>query len=264
MIPRLFAPIGFAVDTVIALEAATAHHAVRVLRLGVGAPVDLFDGRGRTARASVVETTPCRVRIDAVQDAPPPPAPQLALAQCLSSADRMDWTIEKAVELGVSRIAPLQSRKSVVRLDAARGARRREHWQRIIVAACAQSGQDWLPQLDALAPLSDWVVAAGGGGTDDRSADAGSADAGHAGPLRIVLAPGADCSLAAVLDDPATIVPQMVWLLCGPESGFADEELERARECGWRAVTLGPRVLRTETAGLAALAVIQARWGDLR
>lgn len=250
MIPRLFAPIGFAVDTEIALDAATAHHAVRVLRLGVGATVTLFDGRGRTARASVVATTPCRVKIQAIQDAAPPPTPRLALAQCLSSADRMDWTIEKAVELGAARIAPLQSRKSVVRLDAARGARRREHWQRVIVAACAQSGQDWLPSLDELEPLPTWLA---------RSAQGERAD-----PLRLMLAPGADRSLAAVLDDPANAMPETVWLLCGPEGGFADEELTQARESGWVEVGLGPRVLRTETAGLAALAVIQARWGDLR
>jgi 16S rRNA (uracil1498-N3)-methyltransferase len=250
MIPRLFAPIGFAVDTVIALEAATAHHAVRVLRLGVGATVNLFDGRGRTARASIAETTPCHVRIHAVQDAPPPPSPRLALAQCLSSADRMDWTIEKAVELGAARIAPLQSLRSVVRLDAQRAARRREHWQRVIVAACAQSGQNWLPRLDGLAPLPAWLAQA--------------ADANHADSLRLVLSPGSDRSLAAVLDDEATAVPETVWLLCGPESGFADEELAQARDSGWVAVGLGPRLLRTETAGLAALAVVQARWGDLR
>ena len=94
--------------------------------------------------------------------------------------------------------------------------------------------------------------------------DDGSAASGLAGSLRFVLAPGADRSLAAALDDPSTVVPQTVWLLCGPESGFADEELERARQFGWEAVALGPRVLRTETAGLTALAVIQARWGDLR
>ncbi len=250
MIPRLFAPIGFTVDTVVALDAATAHHALRVLRLGAGATVSLFDGRGHAARAVIVETAPCRVRIQAVRDTPPPASPRLALAQCLSSADRMDWTIEKAVELGVSRIAPLQSRKSVVRLDAARAARRREHWQRLIVAACAQSGQDWLPCLDELAPLPAWLARAAESG-QDRS-------------LRLVLAPGADRSLASLLDEPTTALPATVWLLCGPESGFADEELAQARDCGWVAAGLGPRVLRTETAGLAALAVVQARWGDLR
>ncbi|SRR5690606_38717271 len=249
MIPRLFAPVDYAVDTVIALDAASAHHAVRVLRLGVGEPVVLFDGRGRTARALIVETAPCRVRLEAVQEAPPPARPRLALAQCLSGADRMDWTIEKAVELGVSRITPLQSRRSVVRLDPARAARRREHWQRVIVAACAQSGQDWMPHLDELAPLGNWLAQAQG----ERVAS-----------LQVVLAPGATRSLAALLDDPATPVPGTLWLLCGPESGFADEELAQALEAGWIAAGLGPRVLRTETAGLAALAVVQARWGDLR
>src|SRR5690606_11451314 len=103
------------------------------------------------------------------------------LAQCLSTADRMDWTIEKSVELGVSRIAPLQSRRSVVRLDAARAARRREHWQRVIVAACAQSGQDWLPQLDEVGTLSAWLARTAA--EQDRS-------------LRLVLAPAAERSLA--------------------------------------------------------------------
>src|SRR5690606_41402412 len=110
MIPRLFAPVDYAVDTVIALDAASAHHAVRVLRLGVGEPVVLFDGRGRTARALIVETAPCRVRLEAVQGAPPPARPPLALPQCLRGADRMVRPIGKAGDPGGSPITPLTSR----------------------------------------------------------------------------------------------------------------------------------------------------------
>lgn len=247
MIPRLFTRDELAVDAVLALDGATAHHAARVLRLGVGDPVELFDGQGRAGAAEIVATSPCRVRIRSVRAAPPPSPPRLALAQCLSGGDKMDWTIEKAVELGVSRIAPLQSRRSVVRLDAARAARRHDHWQRIVVAACAQSGQDWLPRLDPVASLDRWLAEAPASGRS----------------LRLILAPGAGRSLATLLDGQRPSGYDEVWLLCGPESGFADEELEAARAAGWIAAALGPRVLRTETAGLAALAVVQSRWGDL-
>jgi len=165
------------------------------------------------------------------------------LAQCLSAGEKMDWTIEKAVELGVSAIVPLQSRRSVVRLDEDRARRRAEHWQRLIVAACMQCGRDRLPALAPVRTLEDWLAEPA------------------AGAPRLVLAPGAAVSIGELAAPAGSGGPAVV--LVGPESGLTDEEMEQARSAGFVAVSMGPRILRTETAGLAALAVLQARFGDL-
>jgi 16S rRNA (uracil1498-N3)-methyltransferase len=165
------------------------------------------------------------------------------LARCLSAGEKMDWTIEKAVELGVSAIVPLQSAAlgRAARRDHAR--RRAEHWQRLVVAACVQCGRDRLPELAPVRTLEDWLAAPG------------------AGAPRLVLAPGAVITIGELAVPAGSVGPAVV--LVGPESGLADEELAQARQAGFVAVSMGPRILRTETAGLAALAVLQARFGDL-
>jgi 16S rRNA (uracil1498-N3)-methyltransferase len=272
MIPRLYTPQALASGAVIELDAASAHHALRVLRLGPGAPVELFDGDGRAADATILSTKPGSARIERIHANRPAPALQVTLAQCISASEKMDWTIEKAVELGVSGIVPLQSQKAIVKLTAERSAKRREHWQRLILAACAQCGQNRVPALEEVSRLEEWL---------DASADEGPGeDQGerHAERrvLRLILDPRAAHSLPAVLarheaaaaDDVATRSGNRsrfdeVWLLCGPESGFSDSELSCAGSNGWIAASLGPRVLRTETAGLAGLAILQGRWGDL-
>ena len=249
MTPRLFTPVELAANALIGLDPASAHHAVRVLRLGAGATVELFDGHGHAARAAIVSTEPCTVRVETLMPPLPPPALRLTLAQCISAADKMDWTIEKAVELGVAVIVPLQSQKAIVKLNPERSARRRAHWQRLILAAAAQSRQDRLPRLDEVRKLDDWLHS-------------------HIGPdqatLRVILDPRAQRSLGALLAEHEAHRPGGLTLLCGPESGFSDSEYQAALDVGWIAAGLGPRVLRTETAGLAALAIVQARWGDLR
>ena len=254
MTPRLFAPVALAAGATIELDPASAHHAGRVLRLGAGAPVELFDGAGHAALASIVATAPCTVRVERVLPPDPVPLLRLTLLQCISAADKMDWTIEKAVELGVAAIVPLQSQKAVVKLSPERGARRREHWQRLILAAAAQSGQNRLPRLDDVRKLDDWLRPPGQKPTPEHGQ-------GHV--LRLILDPRARQSLTALLAAHEPGHPGDVQLLCGPESGFSEAEFSGACSAGWLPAGLGPRVLRTETAGLAALAVIQARWGDL-
>jgi len=253
--PRLFTAAGLAADAVIDLDAAAAHHVVRVLRLGTGAAVELFDGNGQAASGSIVSVEPCRVEVHALLPPQPTPGLQLTLAQCLSAADKMDWTIEKAVELGVAAIVPLQSQKAIVKLSPERSARRREHWQRLILAAAAQSRQDRLPRLDEVRKLDGWLRPHPAPRSVQPSPDR---------VLRVILDPRAEQSLGALLAQHEASRPDALTLLCGPESGFSDSEFQAALGLGWIAAGLGPRVLRTETAGLAALAIVQARWGDLR
>ena len=169
----------------------------------------------------------------------------------------MDWTVEKAVELGVSRIVPLFSDRSLIRLDAQRALRKHEHWQAIVEAACRQCGQDRLPDLRKPQSLAAWL-----------------AESRPEAELRLILAPTSPASLVqtvrTALEIPAVSVGEAlqtalaISLLVGPESGFSGDEMQAAIQAGWRPVQLGPRVLRTETAGLAALAALAALAGDFR
>jgi len=267
MIPRLHVPLEMSQGAILALDDAASHHAIRVLRLGIGAPVQIFDGRGQAAAAAIASTSPATVRVERLYPAATPPKLHLVLAQCISAADKMDWTIEKAVELGVAAIVPLQSHKAIVKLSAERAARRHEHWQRLILAASAQSGQNRVPELQPAIRLTDWLDRPGRSPDTEHVPEA----AGFA-MQRLVLDPRAARSLPAVMaaqdgaGPPADAAQgrRSVELLCGPEAGFSEADLRQDTEAGWRPVSLGPRVLRTETAGLVALAVLQAHWGDLR
>jgi 16S rRNA (uracil1498-N3)-methyltransferase len=248
--PRLLASGPLAAGASRELSAEQAHHVLRVLRLRPGDALELFDGRGARHAATIesVDGKRCTVRIGIALPGPVESPLRLTLAQCLSSAERMDWTIEKAVELGVDAIAPLQSERSVVRLDAARAQRRAEHWARLVESACAQCGRDRLPSLEPLATLPAWLDAT----RDDPS-------------LRLVLSPGSDTPLSTI-EPPAAPAPGArlaITILVGPESGLSPTEVAAARAAGFVPVFLGPRVLRTETAGLAAAAVLQSRFGDL-
>jgi 16S rRNA (uracil1498-N3)-methyltransferase len=242
MTARLHLPVALRAGDEIELAPEQSHYVARVLRLRPGEALQIFDGLGSRHAAVIVDPHAKRARLR-VGDAQPALADSplsVTLGQCISSAEKMDWTIEKAVELGVATIQPLISKRTVVRLDAQRAQRRGEHWQRLIVAACMQCGRDRLPSLAPPIELAAWLAA------------------GDAGTTAVVLVPGARIRLAGIETRGASLK-----LLVGPESGLADEELEAARAAGFVEASLGPRVLRTETAGLAALAVLQAKAGDL-
>ncbi|MFO1196276.1 MAG: 16S rRNA (uracil(1498)-N(3))-methyltransferase [Burkholderiaceae bacterium] len=241
-IPRLHVPGGHLTGDVVELAPDASHQLARVLRLRAGEPVQLFDGQGRRFAARVLDADArrCRLRVDGVEAGLPDGPLRITLAQCLSSAEKMDWTIEKAVELGVHAIVPLASARSVVRLDPDRARRRAEHWARLVAAACAQCGRDRLPVVHEPLALAAWLASP------------------RAGARRFVLSPGTGTRIGA-LPSPGDDVE----LLVGPESGLSDEELAQALAAGCGALSLGPRVLRTETAGLAAVAALQARFGDL-
>ncbi len=226
------------------VDARQSHHLVRVLRLAAGAPVECFDGRGARFDARIERADPkaCAIRLLAPIAACTESPLAVTLVQGISASERMDWTVEKAVELGAHAIQPVVCARTQARLDAQRLQRRHEHWARIVEAACMQCGRDRLPELGAPLEFERWLAAT------DRTA----------GRTRIVLDPRAAVPLASLRADLA----QPVDLLVGPEGGFDAAEIEAARAAGFQAVQLGPRVLRTETAGLAAIAALQAIAGD--
>ena len=166
----------------------------------------------------------------------------VVLVQGVSSGERMDYTVQKAVELGVARIQPLETSRSVVRLDDARARKRCAHWQSIAISACEQCGRNRVPEIAPVMALRNWL---------------GQGPGGESAELRVLLAPEAHIALA---DLPAP--RHGVCLIAGPEGGLTPEEVQDAERCGYIAARLGPRVLRTETAALAALAAMQTLWGD--
>ena len=223
-----------------------------MLRRGIGDEIEVFDGQGRCWHAHVASTKPATVTLQATLPPEPPPRLRLGLAQCLSTAEKMDWTIEKAVELGVSHIVPLLSARSVVKLDGARAEKRVQHWQRL---APIQPVGSWLTSLPApQAHERRWVLSPLAESSLMAQASALAAQTGTP------LAWDQDQPIDAAASEAAT---PTAWLLCGPESGLAETEVEQALAQGWQPALLGPRVLRTETAGLVGLTVLQAALGDL-
>ncbi|MGQ0592029.1 MAG: 16S rRNA (uracil(1498)-N(3))-methyltransferase [Gammaproteobacteria bacterium] len=240
-VPRIFVPERLVEGTGIDLRGEPAAHLGRVLRLGPGADVTLFDGEGGEWRATIeiVDRERVSVRVGGHRPADRESPLDLTLAQGISRGERMDYTLQKAAELGVSRIVPIATRRSVVRLSAERGEHRAGHWARVVQAACEQCGRTRLPRLLPVATMDEWLSAVVPGLK-----------------LLLVRREGA-CRLSELAPDPS------ITLLIGPEGGFAEEEASAAERAGYRALRLGPRVLRTETAAVAALSALQTLWGDL-
>jgi 16S rRNA (uracil1498-N3)-methyltransferase len=234
--PRLYVEAALAEKSRLELPENAAHHAARVLRLRDGDAVVLFDGRGGEYEACLV--IPERGRVSAETGArrdPERESPlQVTLVQAISSSDKMDFTVQKAVELGVAAIHPVLGARSVVRLDGDRGAKKLAHWRRIVIAACEQCGRNRIPEIAAPVALEDYRTPAGS---------------------KVLLAPSASARLADMSKGP-------VVLAVGPEGGFSAEEEQVLLQAGFSPVRLGPRVLRTETAALAALAALNALAGD--
>ena len=243
-IPRLYVDLPLVAGGRITLPEAASHHVTRVLRLGSGDPLTVFDGRGGEYDATVARASRNTVEVDVGAYLPVDRESALTveLAQGICKGDRMDLVVQKATELGVRAIHPVLCERTVVRLDPARAERRLIHWRGVAVHAAQQSGRTRAPGLTGVVDLDMWLSRPG------------------AGP-RIVLSPHGESSLS----DLARPEPgETVRLLVGPEGGLDPREIERARAVGFTGLRLGPRVLRTETAALVALSVLQARWGDLR
>jgi len=242
---RLYLAAPLARGARLALEPSAAGHLVRVLRMQAGDPLAVFDGLGREHHATVAQANGKRVEIEVGEALEPVREAPLAitLAQGVARGERMDFAIQKATELGVARIVPLLTQRSVVKLDARQAAARLEHWRGIAIGACEQCGRATLPAIEPPRPLDEHLAAV------PRAPGAS---------LRLVLVPGAGAGPAA-LGRPAGPLE----LLVGPEGGLEDGETELALRQGYRALSLGPRILRTETAGIAAIAALQALYGDL-
>ena len=240
--PRFYCREALSPGAHIDLPEPVARHAVRVLRLPPGAAVVLFDGRGGEydARIERIERDRVVAALGAWRDVERESGLAVTLIQAVQAGEKMDYTVQKAVELGVSHIVPVDSRRSVTRLSGERAARRVAHWQGVAAAACEQCGRNQVPQLAPLEKLENWLA---------RPAN---------GTLRLILAPDAE---QALVDLPPVNNVQM---LIGAEGGLDPQEIVAAQQVGFTAVRMGPRILRTETAGLAALAAMQALWGDFR
>jgi len=240
---RLYFPGAIADHGECHVVAGQAHHVIHVLRLQVGAALTLFDGRGGEYVALIKRldksglTLSVAERREVNRESPL----GVVLAQGISSGERMDYTVQKCVELGITAIQPLTTQRSLVRLTSERADKRVGHWQSVAAAACEQCGRNVVPEILPVQPLMKWLGAA-----QNKPDDA-----------RYLLSPHANTRLRELARPQGTLT-----LLVGPEGGWNPDETSAAVGAGFTPLTLGPRVLRTETAAVAALAALQAVWGD--
>ena len=240
--PRFFCPQPLVAGTTVSLPEAVAHH-IQVVRLAPGDLITLFNGEGGEVQASLMavakRSVTAEIQAHVAREAELPYA--VTLAQALPEASKMDWIIEKAIELGAAGIVPLAAQRCVVRLSAERAEKKMAHWQGIIVSASEQSGRNRLAQLAPLQEFNSW--------SKQQNAQ-----------TRIILTPRADQSLAEWARQQP---PQAVTLMVGPEGGFSEAEEKAALAAGAIGLSMGPRILRTETAGLTALAALATLWGGM-
>lgn len=228
------------------LPDSVARHAAQVLRLPPGAEIILFNGAGGEypARLEITGKAKARAELGTRRDIERESPLSITLAQAMQTADKMDFTLQKAVELGVVAFQPLASRRSVTRLAGERLQKRENHWRGIAVAACEQCGRNRLPTLLPHADLEDWLAQHDGEG------------------LKLMLAPEGATTLNALAAKEKPGSEKNITLLIGAEGGLEATEIAAATRAGFISIRLGARILRTETAGVAALAVIQNLWGD--
>tara|TARA_R110002096_G_scaffold154_31_gene1050 strand:- start:719 stop:1453 length:735 start_codon:yes stop_codon:yes gene_type:complete len=244
MTTRLFVSAALINGEAIELDGARARYLGKVMRARVGDDITIFNGDGPEWPAQIISIRKNSVVLQLGDSVEPgtESALKVHLVQGISRGERMDFVVQKATELGVKRITPILTEYGMVKLNAERAAKRREHWQKIAASACEQSGRTRPPLIDAPVALKTWF------GNKPEKVD-----------TELILAPGAALALAGIA------APQTkACILIGPEGGFSDNEYDDANAAGFTAVSLGPRILRTETAAPAALAVMQSLWGDLR
>lgn len=240
--PRIYTPAALRTGTTHQLPESAALHVTRVLRLAAGDPITLFDGTGTDYDAvlKVVARSGVSAGVGAGRTVDHESPLDVTLLQGVSRGPRMDTVVQKATELGVRRLQPVLTGRSVVRLDAGRAEARLEHWRRVVISACEQCGRSVLPEVLPACPLDDALAAL------------------RPGTVGLTLDPRGESRLDELLG-----TGNPVALAIGPEGGFTEDEIRALTRAGFRGLRLGPRILRTETAPLAALAILQFVRGDL-
>lgn len=240
--PRFFYPHSMSIGAVVALPSPTAHH-INVLRIAPGNSITLFNGEGGeyTATLTTIDKKEVLAEIKTFSPREVELPYAITLAQGLPEGSKMDWIIEKAVENGASAIQPLATQRSVIRLSAERAAKKISHWHGIVVAASEQCGRNRLAHLNEPANFHDW--------TDQRDLH-----------TRILLTPRADQSLSSWIRHHPH---QALTVIVGPEGGFTEQEESLACTKGVLPLSMGNRILRAETAGIAAIAAINSLWGEM-
>lgn len=239
-IPRVYEPQPLSAGQCIDLSDNTIQHVIRALRLREGDALCLFNGDGQEypARLTRVDRRAAQATLESPREPAVESSLKLHIGQTLSRGERMDYAVQKATEMGVAHITPLTSERCEVRLKSEREDKRLRHWQQVAISACEQSQRTRVPEIAAVSSLQEWV----------RTVEADLKLVLHhhtAQPLEAMTAPGT------------------VALLIGPEGGLTAAEVAAAQDAGFRPVAFGPRVMRTETAPVAACAILQYLWGDL-
>ncbi|MCF4009144.1 16S rRNA (uracil(1498)-N(3))-methyltransferase [Rheinheimera sp. UJ63] len=239
-IPRIYTPQTLSVNQTLLLDDDAANHVSRVLRMQTGQAIQLFNGDGFNYDSHIVDVSKKQVQVQVVaQQANPVESPlSIHLGQGISRGDRMDFAIQKAVELGVTEITPLFTERCGVKLDGERLAKRNEQWQKIAISACEQSGRSVVPRVHSAISLAQWL-------------------AQQTKELKLTLDPRASATIKTL--SPA----QTIRLVIGPEGGFTDAEVIATAQAQFTGIQLGPRILRTETAALTAISALQLQFGDL-
>ncbi|MGH8531951.1 MAG: 16S rRNA (uracil(1498)-N(3))-methyltransferase [Gammaproteobacteria bacterium] len=241
-IARVYVEAPLRCGATLVLPRACAEHLARVLRHRAGDAIVLFNGQGGEWEATIASIGRAEMAViigshHAIERESPL---RVTLAQGVARGERMDYTIQKAVELGVTRIVPIAARRSVVHLGEARAERRLDHWRKVIRHACEQCGRNLLPAIEPVVDLPTWLAGASSG-------------------VNVLLATRGETALSDL-----TLTEPELTLLAGPEGGWSEEEVYAARQAGFLGLRLGPRILRTETAAVAALSAFNSLWGDLR
>lgn len=239
-IPRLYVDQLLATNQLAELPEASSHYISKVLRLAEGSPLTLFNGQGGYFTAIIQHITKKNVTVQLQQhhltEYESPLTIHLAIA--ISKGDRMEWVIQKATELGVSEITPLISARVELKLKGERLEKKLQHWKKIAISACEQCGRNRIPTINKLITIDEWLITA-------------KAD------KKLVLHHRTDQALNS--NEPITSAA----LLIGPEGGLNENEINKAESNGFEALHLGPRILRTETAPLVAITLLQSVWGDI-
>lgn len=243
-IPRIYQNIELKTGAVVNLSADAANHLTRVLRLPLDAEIKIFNGQGGEYAARIISITKQQTQIKinkylAIDNESPL---EINLAQALVRGEKMDYIIQKAVELGVAKIMPVLTERCEIKLSAERTGKRLQHWQAIIINACEQCGRNCVPTIAEPVTLAEFLVQQKTG-------------------RRLVLDPTATTKIRDIFQTKP--LDEVVTLLIGPEGGLSNDEIKTAKQQGFAGVNLGPRILRTETAGLAAISALQNCLGDL-